>query len=420
MAVTYPAGFRAAALKAGIKPSGKIDLALIVRDAKSPRDRSGCAMVFTQNRLIGAPIVIGRDLRSRTLKGEIVPSAVLINAGNSNSATGDQGVKDAKACCEAVARQLGLGSEDVVPSSTGVIGRLLPVEKITSRAAELVTCLASGEAADASAAEAIMTTDLVPKVARREIRLSGGTVRIGAIAKGSGMIAPRLDSAYAPLSPSATMLAFITTDAPIDSVLLQHALDAVAGVSFNCISVDNHASCSDTVVCMSSGQATGVDPLKAGSSELAVFTDALRSLCMDLAMQVVTDGEGATRIFTVRVSGTRNDLEASTIAREVVNSPLVKCAIHGQDPNWGRIVTAAGNAGVDFDINATSLSLGPVVVFEMGRPLPEALTDPRLKPTLAAKALIAELRVGSGPGRGHMIGCDLSAQYVRINADYTT
>ncbi|HYD01009.1 MAG TPA: bifunctional glutamate N-acetyltransferase/amino-acid acetyltransferase ArgJ [Phycisphaerales bacterium] len=416
MSVTFPAGFRAAAATAGLKPSGKSDLLLLVRD---PSPSSAFAAVFTTNQIVGAPVAIGRDQRFRHLRGQLrAPRALLVNAGNSNAATGEKGIADAKRCMEAVAALVKCAADEVVVSSTGVIGRPLPVEKITGALGGLTAGLARGEEADAAAAAAIMTTDLVPKAARREVVAPGGVVRIGAVAKGSGMIAPRLDSpAHAP-TPSATMLAFITTDASIGSRDLQVLLEEACAGSFNRISVDNHPSCSDSVVCLASGK-SGVRVEK-GTKEWSAFAEAFTDVCRELSEKVVTDGEGATRVFKVTVRGAASSGDAEKMAREVVNSPLVKCAVHGRDPNWGRIVTAAGNAGVRFDPAQAGLTIGPVEVYRGGMPVVEALGDPRLKEAMAAARVECVLTVGAGKGESWMLGCDLSKEYVAINAEYTT
>ncbi|MFT3685101.1 MAG: bifunctional glutamate N-acetyltransferase/amino-acid acetyltransferase ArgJ [Phycisphaerales bacterium] len=416
MSVTYPLGFKAAATTAGLKPSGKPDLFLLVRD---PSAASSFAAVFTTNQIVGAPVAIGRDQRFRHLRGQLrTPRAVLVNAGNSNAATGEKGIADAKACMAAVATQLKCQPDEVVMSSTGVIGRPLPVDKIVAQVAGLAAAVSRSDDADAAAAAAIMTTDLVPKTALREITIGGTPVRIGAIAKGSGMIAPRLDSpAHAP-TPSATMLAFITTDVSIASRDLQMLLEDACGGSFNRISVDNHPSCSDTVICLAGGK-SGVR-LDRGTKDFTAFAEAFTDLCRELSEKVVTDGEGATRIFKIAVKGAASAADAEKMAREVVNSPLVKCAIHGRDPNWGRIVTAAGNAGVRFDPLRSGLTIGPVEVYRAGVPVIEALSDPRLKEAMTAKRVECVLTVGSGPGESWMLGCDLTKDYVTINAEYTT
>ncbi len=435
MSVTVPVGFKASGATAGIKPSGKPDLCLIVRDTP---DEHGCAFaaLFTANFVVGAPVIVGRRQREQALKGGPAPRAVLVNAGNSNAATGQQGVINAEQCMAAVAGLLGCRGAEVLMSSTGVIGRPLPVEKVLAAVSGLVRGLGRGEAADAAAAAGIMTTDLVPKTALRQVLIDGRLVSIGAIAKGSGMIAPRLDSAAGPHAPGAghasgTMLAFITTDAAISTPDLQTALEQAARPCFEAISVDNHPSCSDTVVCLSSGRAPWQTPpakhadqpmalLRPGTPGFAAFSAALAAVCEDLSEQIVVDGEGATRIFRVEVRGAATAAACTQIAREVVNSPLVKCAIHGQDPNWGRIVTAAGNAGVRFDPEQTSLHIGPVCVYQAGVPVTAALSDPALKAHMAGKKVHCVLTVGPADTVGAMIGCDLSKQYVVINAEYTT
>lgn len=430
MGVTRPLGFRAAAATAGLKKSGKPDLALIVCDESDGRGghaiepRHAAAAVFTRSVMVGAPVLIGRRWRSAALAGTAAPiRAVLINAGTANAATGEEGVRDAEACMDAVARELRIERDEVLPSSTGVIGHRIPVEKVVAAIPGLIKFLARGEEADTAAAEAIMTTDLVPKTAHREIEIAHHQVHIGAIAKGSGMIAPLLDCAGlpdgGPAPPHGTMLAFVTTDAAIDAQALQHALEAACRESFERISVDAHPSCSDTVVVMSSGAA----PIKMIHEESPAyhgFRAALTAVCQELADKIIRDGEGATRTFRVVVHGTATDDEAVRIARAVVDSPLVKCAVHGKDPNWGRIVTAAGNAGVRFDPNDTTLTIGGVTVFHDGKPTGSDRYDESIKAAMSADRIEMDLRVGSGPGRGWMIGCDLSRDYVRINADYTT
>ncbi len=435
MSVTRPLGFRAAATTAGLKPSGKPDLALIVRDVPPHGATPAAAACFTRNAIVGAPVIIGLEQRRRVLSGLGAPArAILINAGNSNAATGEPGLAAARACMTEVARHLNCTPDDVLPSSTGVIGRVLPVDRITRAIPALVSSLSRGESADIAAAGAIMTTDLVPKRAARDVLIEGRRVHLGAIAKGSGMIAPRLDSA-SPAAPTATMLAFVTTDAAIASRDLQSLLDAASRDTFNRISVDNHASCSDTIVALASGlaaldgtctatAAAPMRPIAPGTPAFNALGTALLDLCHDLARQVVTDGEGATRTFKVTVRGTRTEAEAEAMAREVVNSPLVKCAIHGRDPNWGRIVTAAGNAGIAFNAAEASLTIGSgqnaVEVYRAGLPVMAALTDPRLKDAMSAKHVDCALTVGTGHGQAWMTGCDLSANYVSINADYTT
>jgi glutamate N-acetyltransferase/amino-acid N-acetyltransferase len=419
VSITRPLGFRAAAVKAGIKPSGKTDLTLIVRDVNGEvTGRASSAAVFTSSAVVGAPVEIGRTWRASLAHGGKPLRALLINAGNANAATGRPGVRDALACMQEAAAALGCDPEEILPSSTGVIGRRLPAGKIKAAIPGLVSKLARGRDADDAAAAAIMTTDLVPKTAHREIEIGGHTLHIGAIAKGSGMIAPRLDRSPPP-PPHATMLAFLTTDAPVEPALLQAMLEECCSVSFERISVDAHPSCSDTVVVMSSGLA-GIDTIRPGSPAAHAFAAALRSVCEQLAEQVVRDGEGATKIFRARVRGARSDADAAAMARAIVDSPLVKCAIHGKDPNWGRIVTAAGNAGVSFDPARASLTIGGVKVYEAGVPTGVAPDDARLAAAMEADPVELLLTVGTGGGAAWFLGCDLSAEYVKINALYTT
>ncbi len=431
MSITRPLGFRAAAATAGIKPSGRPDLALIVCDALTPlalkghgatiESRLASAATFTRNAVVGAPVEIGQAWRAKYLTGRARPlRAVLINAGCSNAATGEAGVEDAKVTMRMAAQLIGCDHDEVMPSSTGVIGHRLPVGKIESALPALFQSLARGHDADESAARAIMTTDLVPKHAHREIEVRGHAVHIGAIAKGSGMIAPRLDSsADSGGRPCGTLLSFITTDACINASCLQAALEHACCESFDRVSVDAHPSCSDTVLVLASGAAP-VRPFHRDDPEFHVFRAALTSLCQELATKVARDGEGATRLFRVEVRGAPSNAAASAMARAVVDSPLVKCAIHGRDPNWGRIVTAAGNAGVRFDPLESSLSIGGVQVYLAGVPTGVGKADPALMGAMCADPVTCELTVGDGAGHAWMLGCDLSAEYVRINAEYTT
>lgn len=420
MSITRPLGFRAAATTAGIKPSGKPDLALIVCDevagaSQSITPRRSAAAVFTRNAVVGAPVEIGRDWRAKSLKGGPALRALLINAGCSNAATGEPGIADARATMRCVAEHLKCSPDEVMPSSTGIIGHRLPVDKITSAIPGLIAKLARDKDADEATARAIMTTDLVPKSAHREIEIHGHQIHIGAIAKGSGMIAPSLDFA----GPQATMLAFITTDAAIATPALQHALEDACRESFDRISVDAHPSCSDTVIAMASGAAP-VKVMHDGDPEFFVFRAALTSICQELATKVVRDGEGVTRTFRVEVRGAADNASATRMARAVVDSPLVKCAIHGKDPNWGRIVTAAGNAGVRFDTSEAALSIGGVEVYSAGVPTGVSKADPKLIAAMNADPVTCVLTVGFGQGKAWMLGCDLSSEYVKINAEYTT
>lgn len=408
--VTLPKGFRASGTTCGIKPSGKPDMALIVADVPC-----AAAAVFTKNRLPGAPVIAGkRHLRDGRAQ------AIVVNSGCANDATGREGVDNAVKTCKLLAEALAgrgvtLTHRDVVPSSTGVIGPQLPMDKIALGVSQLVAGLSRGPKADAEAARGIMTTDLAPKAANATFTLDGKTVRLGGIAKGSGMIAPNM----------ATMLVFITTDAAVSPVMLKLALRRASAASFNRISVDQHTSPSDTVAILASGLA-GNKPVTRPGKGLDLFTEKLTALCNNLAYQIVKDGEGATRVFHVAVNGARSEREADRVARAVVDSPLVKTAVHGGDPNWGRIVTAAGYAGVPISPTKLSLTIGRsgpqnVCVFDQGVPrvLSPAQTR-RLGTAMRQKEVYFMLDLGRGKAAVNWLGCDLSREYIRINAEYTT
>lgn len=425
MSITRPLGFRASATAAGIKPSGKPDLALIVCDdsdgGSAIESRRSSAAVFTQNAVVGAPVFLGRAWRASQAhmaagQGQGL-RALLINSGCSNAATGEPGVQDARATMRRVAQELECDEREVLPSSTGIIGHRLPVDRINGAVGGLVKGLSRGEATDEAVAKAIMTTDLVHKVAHRELEIRRHQVHLGAICKGSGMIAPKLDSFAT--GPQATMLAFITTDAAVNHECLQVALEEACRESFDRISVDGHPSCSDSVILMASGAAP-VNMIHRHDPEFHGFKRALASLCQELATKIVRDGEGVTRTFRIEVRGAKSHEDAQHVARAVVDSPLVKCAIHGKDPNWGRIVTAGGNAGVKFDTAEASLTIGGVEVYYAGVPTGIAKTDARMQAAMNADPVQCVLTVGTGPGRAWMLGCDLSADYVKINAEYTT
>ncbi len=403
--LTTPRGFRAAATTCGIKPSGKADLTLIAADRPC-----AAAAVFTRSRLPGAPVIVGK----RHLK-DGAAQAVIVNSGIANDATGQQGVDNAIATARLVAHRLDIPPGAVVPSSTGLIGPQLPMDRIEAGVDALVPRLDRGPRADQDAARGIMTTDLVPKSAYAKLTISGQTVHLGGIAKGSGMIAPDM----------ATMLVFLTTDAAIGPDLLRQALTGAVGASFNRISVDEHTSPSDTVLVLASGLA-GHPPLRDRTADYRAFTDALTAMCQDLAYQIVKDGEGAERVFRVRVVGAKNEREADRIARPVINSPLVKTAVHGADPNWGRIVTAAANSGVPFNPDGLSLDISDprgrlVRVFDHGAPVdhPKA-TLKKLDSIMKQPEVAFTLTFSRGDARVEWLGCDLSRQYITINADYTT
>jgi glutamate N-acetyltransferase/amino-acid N-acetyltransferase len=398
--ITAPKGFRAAGGTCGIKVSGNPDLTLIVADGPC-----AAAGVFTRNKVAGAPVIVNR----RHLKRGRA-RAIVCNSGNSNSATGQQGIDNAIEMARMVARPLGFDPHEVLMNSTGVIGRQLPMDKIGRGIATLVNRLDRGPKADADAARGIMTTDLVPKSAHRSLRIGGKIIQLAGICKGSGMIAPNM----------ATMLAFLTTDAAISPATLQKALSAASAASFNRISVDQHTSPSDTVLILASG-AAGNAEISAGGKEFDAFLEGLTDLSKDLAYQIVKDGEGATKVFRVRVLNARNEKDADAIGRAVVDSPLVKTAVHGGDPNWGRITTAAGYANAKVDPERMSLDVGEIRVFERGAPLPlKKREQNKLNRVMKQKEITFTLDMGLGKASVEWLGCDLSREYITINADYTT
>jgi len=399
--LTAPSGFRAAAATAGIKASGKPDLALIAADGPC-----AAAGVFTTNRVLGAPVIIGKDhLRGGSAR------AILCNSGNSNVATGPRGLADARAMCAAAAAALGCRPADVLPASTGIIGRALPINKITGAVPALAESLAAGPRADAAAAQAILTTDLIAKSAVRTFRSGKRTVTLGGIAKGSGMIAPSM----------ATMLGFITTDAAISPPQLRSALKHAAAASFNRISVDTDTSTSDTVYLLANG-AAGARPIDSvTTTPYRQFRDALTDLCAELAERIVRDGEGATRVFRVAVSGAKSVRDADRVGRAVAESPLVKTAVHGADPNWGRIAMAAGKSGAALNPDRLRIAVNGEPVFRDGVPVPmTAAFEAKLSASMRKDDVQLAIDLRLGKACCAWWGCDLSRDYIAINADYTT
>ena len=393
-AVTAPAGFRATGVACGIKKSG-LDLALIVSD----RDASAAA-VFTTNRAQAAPVIVS--------KAQLAASAgraraIVINSGCANACTGDAGADTARAMVEATARHAHCANVEVLVASTGVIGVELDCDVVTSGIASAAAAL--DRDGGPSAARAIMTTDPFPKEAAVEVTAATGAYRIGGIAKGSGMIEPMM----------ATMLGVVTTDAAVAPALLQRALTAAVDVTFNAISVDGECSTNDCVFALAGG-ASGV---QIGDAELPTFIEALRRVCEALAIGIVRGGEGATKLVTVRVTGARSDEDAKRAARAIANSPLVKTAVHGADPNWGRLVAVAGRAGVEFQLERCAIAIGDVELFAHGRPYDDRAPEASRHLQGTDVELHVDLGTG-GRGRARMWTCDLSADYVRINAEYRT
>jgi len=392
--VKLPAGYRYSALYAGIRKVQKDDLALIVSDTPA-----SAAAVFTQNRVQAAPVRIARFNLTKS-RGRV--SAVLINAGNANCAT-RTGDRVAIACCDAVAKHLKVAAEEVFPSSTGVVGMELDAALITNALPDLVRGLDPNRFDDA--AHAILTTDTKVKTMHTQVRLKRGVVRIAGFTKGSGMIYPNM----------ATTLGFVMTDAAIPPATLSTMLKAGVRTSYNRISVDGDTSTNDTLLLLSNG-ASGIQP---NEKERKKVTAALTEGLEDLARQIVRDGEGARKLVTIEIAGASNDDAADRIARSIANSPLVKTAIAGSDPNWGRILVAAGNAGVPFDPAKVDIDLQGTAVCRSG--LAADFSEADVKKKLdQPECLIRVVFRGKGKGTARFWTCDLTEKYIEINASYRT
>jgi len=392
--VTAPKGFKAVGVRCGIKKQG-LDLALIYSEFEC-----SAAAVFTTNVFKAAPVLLDME-RLRTGKAR----AVVVNSGNANACTGTQGMINAQRTAEIAGEALGIPAEQVFVASTGIIGVQLPMEKIEAgvRQAALQLSETGGE----SAALAIMTTDTKPKIAAREIEIGGRAVRIGGICKGAGMICPNM----------ATMLCFITTDASIDHHTLQKSLAQNVEISFNSLTVDGDMSTNDSVIALANGM-SGCTQLLEGSPEYALFDRTMGEICLELAREIAMDGEGATKYVEVRVTNAASYQDAKAAAMTIANSPLVKTAIFGEDPNWGRILCAAGRSSAKIVPSKVSLSFGDVRIVENGEPLnldPEVARKPMLE-----RNLVITLDLGIGEENATVMTCDFSYDYVKINAEYHT
>jgi len=393
--VTAPAGFRAAGLHCGIKASGKPDLSLIVSDV--PATAAG---VFTINLAKAAPVYLCQDHLASSAGHA---KAIVTNSGCANACTGPQGVADAKEMGQLTAAALGCAEHHVLVASTGVIGVNLKMDKIRAGIPQAVAALAAD--GGAAAARAIMTTDPFPKEFAVEVTTAQGNFRVGGMAKGSGMIEPRL----------ATMLGYLTTDAAVDPVTLQRVVTEASRYTFNAITVDGEPSTNDCVMSMANG-ASGVQI----TDELypALF-EGFRAVAHELALGIVRGGEGATKLIAITVTGASSDPDAWMAARAIANSLLVKTAIHGGDPNWGRLVAAAGRSGAAFVLDGARVQIGSLVLFEGGRPFDERA--PQAADYLAGKDLAIEVDLGTGGAHTATVWtCDLSKEYVQINAEYRT
>ena len=404
--ITAPKGFKASGIAAGLKPSGKPDLALIVSEVEAI-----AAGVFTTSQVRAACV----DYCRQKLQQKAIAKAILCNAGQANAGTGKQGWQDAVESADLVAESLNISPEAVLLASTGVIGQRIKMEPLRAGIPQLVENL--GENGNEAAANAIITTDLVTKEIALETMIDNRPVRVGGIAKGSGMIHPEM----------ATMLAFITCDAAVSTGLWQEMLTQAANESFNQITVDGDTSTNDSLIALANGQSRTPAITDLNSKNAQTLQQMLTAVCQHLAKAIARDGEGATCLVEVQVSGAPDDPSARRIAKTIVGSSLVKSAIFGRDPNWGRIAGAAGRAGVKFRQEELRITLGEYVMMENGQPLEydrnaasNYMKQAAQGAYLEEDTVLITVCVGNGSGNGIAWGCDLSYDYVKINAEYTT
>ena len=397
MAFVVPRGYRLAGIYAGVKRNTEaLDLSLVVSDR--PATAAG---VYTQNLVFAAPVKLDR---SRTPCSNI--RTVVVNSGNANACTGERGDADAARMAELAAAACGAAAEQALVLSTGVIGEFLPMEKISAGIAAAAGCLASNEAALIAAARGMMTTDTRPKLASRTLVVAGKTVSITGLAKGAAMIGPRM----------ATMLGLVLTDAALEPRIAQQSLAAAVEKTFNCISVDGHMSTNDTVLLLANG-AAGMSSFV--GDDVRTFQAALDEVCGELARAIPSDGEGATHLVTLDVRGCKTREAAHRIAKTVAESPLVKTAIAGADPNWGRIVSAAGYSGVAFNPAGVTLHVNGTLLYRAGSPVsfdPDAVSQ-SIRDQYETSIV---LDFGEGDAAVRFWTTDLTAEYVRLNADYHT
>lgn len=391
-------GFRVAAAMSGMRYKNRPDCALIVSDAPAV-----AAGVFTRNRFCAAPVVLCKE---HLEAGRGRARAVLINAGIANACTGAEGLRRARLSAARLASLLDIDPLEVLVASTGVIGPQLRLEPLNETLPQLIASLQPERWLDA--AKAIMTTDTVPKTAWARTQLAGTPITCGGIAKGSGMISPDM----------ATLLAFVATDVALAPNVLRHWLMESVNRSFNRITVDGDTSTNDTVLVLAGGTAGHAVITDPSSPEAKAFGALLTQVCVDLAQQIVRDGEGATKFVAVTVCGAMSRERALTVARTVANSPLVKTALFGQDANWGRVVAAAGRSGVDFDPDRVSLHFEDVCIFRNGQPVQDEALEAKASAVLRQKDICMTLDLGEGSESETVYTCDFSYDYVKINADY--
>jgi len=388
-------GFLAGGLHCGVKKPGELDLAIIY--SERPATIAG---TFSRNYVKAAPVY-----QSKRVVEAGIARAVVVNSGNANSVTGEQGMRDANKMAEATAEALGVAPDEVAVSSTGTIGVPMPMDTIVAGIKKLAPAI--GRDGGDKAAKAIMTTDTFAKSIAVKVPLSKGEITIGGMTKGAGMICPDM----------ATLLAFVTTDAKVESAFLSRALDAAVGTSFNSITVDGDCSTNDTVLLLANGAADAA-PISEFSGDYHTFQSVLQYVCEKLAEMIVRDGEGATTLVRVHVLGAVQKQDAQRIAKKIANSPLVKTAIFGNDANWGRIIMAAGNAGVEINPDVIDIKMGDIVMLEAGSPRP--FDEEEATRLLSQKEVDITLDLHLGPESATVLTCDLSYEYVKINAEYRT
>lgn len=393
--VTAPLGFKAGGTVCGIKKNQLPDLAIIYSEV--PAEAAG---IFTTNQVQAAPVILSKEFLK---KGKA--QAIIANSGNANACVGAAGLEAARRMAAAAGKALNIPMDSVLVASTGVIGVALPVEKIEKALAEKADFLS--DTGSPAAARAIMTTDTFPKEAAVEIELGGATVRIGGIAKGSGMIHPNM----------ATMLGFITTDAKIEQTLLQKAIAAAGDCSFNRITVDGDTSTNDTLFILANGLAKN-PPITTVNNEYQTFVQALTEVCLALAKMIARDGEGATKLVEIKVAGARSEAEAVKVGKAVATSNLVKTALFGEDANWGRILAAVGYSGVTIDPDRIHIYLGDLSVYQKGTGL--VFDEAKAKEILSGKEILIKIDLGDGAAAASVWTCDLSYDYVKINGSYRT
>lgn len=393
--VTFAKGFTAAGVKAGIKKSGNLDVAVIYT-----KTQAVVAGTFTQNKVAAAPVYVSKEVVATG-----TAHAIVANAGCANACTGQQGLDDAHKMAQIAADELGVNADDVIVGSTGVIGVNLPMDKLEAGIKDAVANL-STDGSD-NAGRAIITTDTHSKSVTCEFELSGKTVRMGAIAKGSGMIRPNM----------ATMLCYITTDIAIDQALLQKAVSGCVEKSFNMISVDGDMSTNDMVIVLANGEANNAK-ITEENADYQIFFEKLMMLCTELAKQIAADGEGASKFLTINVRGAKSFADAKTVGMAIANSPLVKTAFFGEDPNWGRVICAVGYSGADMVPEKTVVKFGGITIFANGTGA--TYDEKALAHVMKQKDIVIDIELNMGQEDATVWSCDLSYEYVKINGEYHT